>query len=163
MPSVPKQWNRAAWFGEAPLVAHPREPLQVGQVVWEQTAEQQHHQRQTGESTAEQGDPTVRRRGGMVVATRVDQESGEQVLTVMDARKRQGRFEVFTFQLDASLVDPHTVEPVSRHRIHRCVLQICRALGENQSGFVDGWRRWLVEVMVGLLVVDDELIAGTAA
>jgi hypothetical protein len=155
--------NLAAWNGERPLVEPQRVPIQVGCVVWEKTPGQVQAERDTGEEAADDGDHTLDRRGGLVVKIVTDPATGERTVTVLEGRKRNRVFEVVTRDLDASEIDGSTVEARSQHRMHRAVLQICRALGENQNGFVAGYRRYLFELAVGLLVVADEDAAALKA
>jgi hypothetical protein len=118
----------------------------VGSVVWEQAPE----------------DSDFERRGGIVVRTRIDPDTGEQTLTVMQARKRRNMREVYTTDLDYSDVDRATIEAPDVHRCYRTARAICAHLGDRQ-GSIDGHNRWLLETAIGLCLIADELTASRAA
>lgn len=157
-------FNADAWFGRKPLVEHPKVPIRVGCVCWEKTPEQAQVERETGETVEDSGDNTIeQRRGGIVVKVTIDPDTGEQTVTLLESRMRQRRYEVFTVELNASEIDGYTIEDRTPLRMHQAVLQICRALGENLNGYVTGYRRYLLEVAVELLVVADEDAAALTA
>lgn len=147
--------NRRAWFGEQQLTHHdPHAPIDVGSVVWEKTPEQMHAERQ-GEPTPSDTANTERR-GGIVVRVFTDPDTGEQMVTILEGRKRQGRFDVWTWTVAAGDVDRQLIETPSQRRMHQAARQICRALGERPAAYLSGVDRYLLEVCVGLVVAAEE-------
>ncbi len=134
-------FNREAWNGTAPLVAPMPDTIEVGSVIWSKHPD----------GPDVNHDPI----GGIVVARKVDAD-GEATYTVVRASKKSGQFRVTSHQLSASEVDGSIVEPVTDHRLHRAARQICRALGEQQGGFIAGFDRWLLETAVELVVTAEE-------
>jgi hypothetical protein len=137
-------FNRDAWEGRKPLVEPPNaRPVVTGDIVWE-----------TGPD-----DTDGPLRGGMVVQTRVDRDTGERWLTVIEGHKSNGMFRIRSYELNASDVDPSKVTPKNPHRLHRAARQVFRALGEQQMAFVRGYDRWLLEVAAGLVDLAEETVA----
>jgi hypothetical protein len=123
-------------------------PIAVGVVVWE---------RQPDDTT------NLERRGGMVVARRVDHDSGElESVTVINSTMRHGAFEMVRHELAAGTVDRDTVEPATRERLYRFAAGCCRHIGAKQSPVV-GYRLWLLEVAVGLCGLAAEMTAADSA
>lgn len=147
--------NRAAWFGEQQLTRHdPHAPIDVGSVVWEKSPEQLHAEREGLDTPADS--INSERRGGIVVRTFGD-DNDELMVTILEGRKRQGRFEVYTWTVPAGDVDRQLIESPSQRRMHQAARQICRALGERPAAYLSGIDRYLLEVCVGLVVAAETM------
>jgi len=135
--------NREAWNGEKAMVAPMPSSIALGNVVWERGRD-------------EPGDSV--KRGGIVVGKRIEPETGEFYVKVLQRSMKSGKLDLHTIELDASTLDPMLMQPADRAALHRLIGVLCQYVG-NGGGQVWGFRRWALETAGGFLGLADDLEA----
>lgn len=146
-------FNAAAWNGTRPLVAPMPTPLTIGTVVWERN------------DMADDPESKAERRGGVIIARRVDPGTGEvEQVSVLRGQVRQGAYTVHRVDLAVADLDPALSQPPTVDKIEATARAICRHLGDHwRARRFSGFDRWLLEVAGGLLVLAAELQAEQSA
>lgn len=136
-------YNAGGWAGTKALVAPMSSTIDLGAIVWERGRDEP---------------SDSQKRGGMVMGRRVDEDTGELFVKLLQKSKASGKLNLHVIELAAADLDPALMQPASRQAMHRIVGVLCAYVGQG-AGQVAGFRRWCLESAVGLLGLADDLEA----